>query len=157
MLKIGISNNVQRRAKEIGSVLVEWNDNYRAPRTVVMATEMLAQAYAYRKVGRPKNYRQALPVRSGSSEFFNTENLRQAQGFVYAAQGRINKIATSTGFYNSKLDDLLDFSKQLDMCSGADLENFVNQCGYNAISEGREQIESIDLEEALKKIIRQKK
>jgi len=111
LLKIGISNNVERRAKEVGSVKVEWNDNYRAPRAVVMATEMLAQAYAYRKVGRPKNYRQALPVRSGSSEFFNTDNLNQARGFIYAARGRTNKIATSTGFYNSKLDDLLDFSK----------------------------------------------
>lgn len=53
--------------------------------------------------------------------------------------------------------DLMEFSKQLIMCSGADLENFVNECSYNAIREGREQIEYRDLEEALKKIIRQKK
>jgi hypothetical protein len=29
LLKIGISNNVERRAKEVGSVSVEWNDDYR--------------------------------------------------------------------------------------------------------------------------------
>jgi len=98
LLKIGISNNVERRAKEVGSVKVEWNDNYRAPRAVVMATEMLAQAYAYRKVGRPKNFRQALPVRSGSSEFFNTENLHQARGFISAAKRRINVIADNEGY-----------------------------------------------------------
>ena len=86
LLKIGISNNVERRAREVGYVSVEWNDNYRAPRAVVMATEMLAQTYAYLKVGRPKNFRQALPVRSGSSEFFNTDNIRQARGFVIAAK-----------------------------------------------------------------------
>ena len=33
--------------REVGYVSVEWNDDYRAPRAVVMATEMLAQAYAY--------------------------------------------------------------------------------------------------------------
>ena len=86
LLKIGISNNVARRVKEIGNVKYEWMDEYRAPRAVVMATEMLAQAYAYLKVGRPKNFRQVLPVRSGSSEFFNTDNIRQARGFVIAAK-----------------------------------------------------------------------
>ena len=86
LLKIGISNNVERRAKEVGSVSVEWNDTYRAPRAVVMATEMLAQCYAYLKVGRPKNFRKALPVRSGSSEFFKTDNISQARGFVFAAK-----------------------------------------------------------------------
>ena len=98
LLKIGISNNVERRAKEVGSVSVEWNDKYRAPRAIVMATEMLAQAYAYRKVGRPKNYRQALPVRSGSSEFFNTDNLNQARGFICAAKRRVNVIADNEGY-----------------------------------------------------------
>jgi hypothetical protein len=86
LLKIGISNNVARRVKEIGNVKYEWMDEYRAPRAVVMATEMLAQAYAYLKVGRPKNFRQVLPVRSGSSEFFNTDNVRQARGFIIAAK-----------------------------------------------------------------------
>ena len=33
-----------------------------------------------------KNFRQVLPVRSGSSEFFNTDSLRQARGFVSAAK-----------------------------------------------------------------------
>ena len=68
-------------------------DDYRAPRAVVMATEMLAQAYAYLKVGRPTNYRQALPVRSGSSEFFNTDNIRQARGFVIAAKRYANNLS----------------------------------------------------------------
>jgi len=93
LLKIGISNNVERRAREVGYVSVEWNDDYRAPRAVVMATEMLAQAYAYLKVGRPTNYRQALPVRSGSSEFFNTDNIRQARGFVIAAKRYANNLS----------------------------------------------------------------
>ena len=92
LLKIGISNNVERRAKEIGSVLVEWYDDYRAPRAIVMAQEMLAQTYAYLKVGRPKNFRQTLPVRSGSSEFFNTTNYRQAIGFVVAARTMVNRL-----------------------------------------------------------------
>ena len=58
-----------------------------------MATEMLAQAYAYLKVGRPTNYGQALPVRSGSSEFFNTDNIRQARGFVIAAKRYANGLS----------------------------------------------------------------
>jgi hypothetical protein len=86
ILKIGISNNVERRKKEIGGVEIEYQDAYRIPRAKIMATEMLAQAFAYRKVGRPTNFRQALPVRSGSSEFFNTTNIRQARGFVVAAR-----------------------------------------------------------------------
>jgi len=45
---------------------------------------LLAQVYAYVKVGRPDNYH-SLPVKSGSSEFFNTENEKQALGFIYAA------------------------------------------------------------------------
>ena len=93
LLKIGISNNVERRAKEVGSVKIEYHDDYRAPRAVVMATEMLAQCYAYLKVGRPKNFRQALPVRSGSSEFFNTDNLSQARGFVSAAKKLIARFS----------------------------------------------------------------
>jgi hypothetical protein len=63
-----------------------------------MATEMLAQAYAYRKVGRPNNYRQVLPVRSGSSEFFNTDNVRQARGFVSAAKRMVNELADTYGY-----------------------------------------------------------
>jgi len=93
LLKIGISNNISRRIKEIGNVSCEWNDNYRAPRAVVMGIEMLAQAYAYLKIGRPNNYRQVLPVRSGSSEFFNTNNIRQARGFVIAAQRYANNLS----------------------------------------------------------------
>jgi hypothetical protein len=90
LLKIGISNNIDRRKKEIGSVELEYAEDYRTPRALVMATEMLAQAYAYFKVGRPQNYRQVLPVQSGSSEFFNTTNIRQARGFVIAARTRVN-------------------------------------------------------------------
>ena len=98
LLKIGVSNNVERRAKEVGSVKIEFQDNYRAPRALVMATEMLAHAYAYRKVGRPKNYRQALPVRSGSSEFFNTDKIRQARGFVGSAKRMVNTLADREGY-----------------------------------------------------------
>ena len=105
LLKIGISNNVERRAKEVGSVSVEYQDDYRAPRALVMATEMLAQAYAYRKVGRPKNFRQALPVRSGSSEFFNTDNIRQARGFVGSAKRRVNVFADEEGYQDIYDDD----------------------------------------------------
>ena len=104
LLKIGISNNVERRAKEVGSVSVEYQDDYRAPRALVMATEMLAQAYAYRKVGRPKNFRQALPVRSGSSEFFNTDNIRQARGFVGSAKRRVNVFADNLGYQPEVFD-----------------------------------------------------
>ena len=105
LLKIGISNNVERRAKEVGSVKIEYQDAYRAPRALVMATEMLAQAYAYRKVGRPKNFRQALPVRSGSSEFFNTDNIRQARGFVGSAKRRVNVFADEEGYLDIYDDD----------------------------------------------------
>lgn len=98
LLKIGISNNIERRAKEIGNVAIEYQGDYSAPRAIVMATEMLAQAFAYRKVGRPNNYRQALPVRSGSSEFFNTDNIRQARGFISAAKTRINYLADDNGY-----------------------------------------------------------
>jgi len=48
LLKIGISNNVERRAKEVGSVKVLYHDAYRAPRSVVMVTEMLAQAMLFK-------------------------------------------------------------------------------------------------------------
>jgi predicted GIY-YIG superfamily endonuclease len=105
LLKIGISNNVERRAKEVGSVKIEYQDDYRAPRALVMATEMLAQTYAYRKVGRPKNFRQALPVRSGSSEFFNTDNIRQARGFVGSAKRRVNVFADEEGYQDIYDDD----------------------------------------------------
>jgi hypothetical protein len=111
LLKIGISNNVARRLKEIGNVKYEWMDNYRAPRAVVMATEMLAQCYAYLKVGRPKNFRQALPVRSGSSEFFNTDNIRQARGFVIAAK-RYAKTLVDLGYDTEKqVESLIRWTK----------------------------------------------
>lgn len=111
LLKIGISNNVQRRAKEVGAVSVEWNDAYRAPRAVVMATEMLAQAYAYLKVGRPKNFRQALPVRSGSSEFFNTDNIRQARGFVIAAKRFAKDLADYGNSTKQQVEELIRWTK----------------------------------------------
>lgn len=93
LLKIGISNDIERRAKEIGNVIMEYKDEYKTPRALIMATEMLAHAYAFRKVGRPNNYRQALPVRSGSSEFFNTENIRQARGFITAAKTQARRLS----------------------------------------------------------------
>jgi len=111
LLKIGISNDVQRRAKEVGSVKVEYQDAYRAPRALVMTTEMLAQAYAYRKVGRPNNFRQSLPVRSGSSEFFNTDNIRQARGFVGSAKRLVNTFADNKGYQPEIFD--ADESEQL--------------------------------------------
>lgn len=104
LLKIGISNNVERRAKEIGNVGVEYQDDYKAPRAVVMATEMLAQAYAYRKVGRPTNFRQVLPVKSGSSEFYNTDNIRQARGFIGAAKRQVNRICEAEGYEPFRYD-----------------------------------------------------
>jgi hypothetical protein len=105
LLKIGISNNVERRAKEVGSVKVLYHDAYRAPRSVVMVTEMLAQAYAYLKVGRPANYRKALPVRSGSSEFFNTTNYRQALGFITAARTQVKRLADN-------VDEIIAYVRQ---------------------------------------------
>ena len=111
LLKIGISNNVERRAREVGYVSVEWNDDYRAPRAVVMATEMLAQAYAYLKVGRPTNYRQALPVRSGSSEFFNTDNIRQARGFVIAAKRFANTLVDLGYDIEKQVAELIRWAK----------------------------------------------
>lgn len=105
LLKIGISNDIERRAKEIGNVVMEYKGEYKAPRALVMATEMLAHAFAYRKVGRPNNYRQALPVRSGSSEFFKTENIRQARGFISAAKTRINYLADEHGYNPFLFDD----------------------------------------------------
>jgi len=104
LLKIGISNNIERRAKEIGNVAIEYQGDYSAPRAIVMATEMLAQAYAYRKVGRPNNYRQALPVRSGSSEFFNTDNKRQALGFISAARTQVNLMLKEYDIKQSVMD-----------------------------------------------------
>lgn len=104
LLKIGISNNIERRAKEIGNVAIEYQGDYSAPRAIVMATEMLAQAYAYRKVGRPNNYRQALPVRSGSSEFFNTDNVRQARGFISAARTQVNRMLKEYDIKQSVID-----------------------------------------------------
>ena len=111
LLKIGISKNVVRRAREVGYVSVEWNDKYRAPRAVVMATEMLAQAYAYLKVGRPTNFRQALPVRSGSSEFFNTDNIRQARGFVIAAKRYANTLVDLGCDIEKQVAELIRWTK----------------------------------------------
>jgi hypothetical protein len=83
-LKIGISNDPTRRQREIKNVTMEYLSPYYSSRSYAMAIELLAQVYAYVKVGRPDNYLN-LPVKSGSSEFFNTENEKQALGFIYAA------------------------------------------------------------------------
>jgi len=84
LLKIGVTNNWEVRENNIKNVTMEYLSPYYSSRSYAMAIELLAQVYAYVKVGRPDNYH-SLPVKSGSSEFFNTENEKQALGFIYAA------------------------------------------------------------------------
>ena len=92
LLKIGISNDVTRRKHQLGwRADVLYHTDYAQPRSIVMANEFLAQAYALVKVGRPDNFRKTVKITSGQSEVFLTDNVKQAQGFVFAAKKTMQK------------------------------------------------------------------
>ena len=92
LLKIGISNDVTRRKNQLGyGIKVLYHTEYAQPRSLVMANEFLAQAYALVKVGRPDDFRKTVKLTSGQSEVFLTDNIRQARGFVFAAKKTMQK------------------------------------------------------------------